>query len=189
MSPLTRIRNRGHLPHWESDNATYFATFRLAGSLPQKLLQELREEIHPEHLRNAETRKLRAKAIEKILDAGHGPKHLSSPGIANLLAATLRAFDGTRYKLFAWCVMPNHVHVVFQPFGPNGLADILHSWKSFTAREAQRKFGLRGSFWQREYYDHLIRDERQFLRAVRYVAENPARSGLVDWTWVEVAPR
>jgi len=124
-----------------------------------------------------------------MLDAGHGPKHLARPEIAGMIASSLRAFDGTRYKLFAWCVMPNHVHVVFRPFADLSLAGILHSWKSFTARTAQRKFGLCGSFWQREYYDHLIRDEEQFLRAVRYVAENPAKSGLVDWRWVEVAPR
>jgi REP element-mobilizing transposase RayT len=189
MPPLIEIRNRGHLPHWESDGATYFVTFRLAGSLPQKLLQELREEIRASDLQSIATRKIRAKAIEKMLDAGHGPKHLATPEIANLVATSLRAFDGIRYKLFAWCVMPNHVHVVFQPFGENDLAGILHSWKSFTAREAQRKFGLRGSFWQREYYDHLVRNERQFRRAVRYVVENPAMAGLRDWRWVELAPR
>ena len=111
------------------------------------------------------------------------------PEIADAVAGALRAFDGVRYRLFAWCVMPNHVHVVFQPSQGSGLAEILHSWKSFTAREAQRKFGIRGAFWQREYYDHLIRDEEQFFRAVKYVAENPVRAGLEGWKWVEVAPR
>ena len=84
--------------------------------------------------------------------------------------------------------MPNHVHVVFQPLGEWELARILHSWKSFTAHRVLREFGIRGTFWQREYYDHLIRDGEQFSRAVKYVVENPRRAGLEGWRWVGVAP-
>ncbi len=82
--------------------------------------------------------------------------------------------------------MPNHVHVVFQPLAGHGLADILHSWKSFTAKKANRLLGRLGEFWQREYYDHLIRDGEEFQRIVRYVGENPRRAGLRNWPWVEV---
>jgi len=193
MATIARIRNRGHLPHWETPEGIYFVTFRLAGSLPTFLLEglraKLRAETAAENTPRARLSKLPLKDVEKILDAGHGPKHLAIPEIANMVEGALRTYDEVRYKLFAWCLMPNHVHVVFRPLGKWGLAQILHSWKSFTAREVQRKFGMRGAFWQREYYDHLIRDEEQFLRAVRYVAENPTRAGLEGWRWVGVAPR
>ena len=82
--------------------------------------------------------------------------------------------------------MPNHVHVVFRPIGNHQLAAILHSWKSYTANAANRILKRTGSFWQREYYDHLIRNEEDFLRIVRYVMNNPVKAGLRDWPWVEL---
>ena len=171
----------------------YFVTFRLAGSLPEFVLEELRAKMRAENLKNkirdARVKKFPAKEIEKILDSGHGPKHLARAEIADLVERAIRAFDGVRYKLFAWCLMPNHVHVVFQPLGEWDLARIMHSWKSFTAREVQRKFGIRGSFWRKEYYDHLIRDGEQLSRAIRYVVDNPIKAGLDGWRWVGVAPR
>jgi REP element-mobilizing transposase RayT len=85
--------------------------------------------------------------------------------------------------------MPNHVHVVLRVLPGNKLADVVHSWKSFTAKQANELLGRRGSFWQREYYDHLIRDEQELERAMRYVSENPAKAGLRDWKWVWVCGR
>ena len=94
--------------------------------------------------------------------------------------------------------MPNHVHVVVQPFAGrkntggtpvprSELPDILHSWKSFTAKEANKLLGRQGDFWQEEYYDHLIRNEADFRHAVRYVLDNPIKAGLKNWKWVGVA--
>jgi REP element-mobilizing transposase RayT len=109
--------------------------------------------------------------------------------IAEELANTLRHFDLKRYRLFAWCIMPNHVHVVARLFPAEKLAAVVHSWKSFSAKHANRVLGAHGAFWQREYYDHLIRGEEEFGRAVRYVAENPAKANLKHWTWVWVRGR
>ena len=191
VAQVSRIRDRRYLPHWEVPQGVYFVAFRLAGSLPEFVLEELRAQMRAESAKKktpGAAKKFPAKAIEKLLDAGHGPRHLERAEIADVVLAALRSFDGVRYKLFAWCLMPNHVHVVFQPLREWELAQILHSWKSFTAREVQRKFGIRGAFWQREYYDHLIRDGEQFSRAVKYVVENPQRAGLEGWRWVGVAP-
>ena len=91
--------------------------------------------------------------------------------------------------------MPNHVHVVIQPFAgktttagtavPHSeLSEILHSWKSFTSKEANKLLRRSGDFWQAEYYDHLIRDESDFRHAVRYVLDNPIKAGLRNWKWV-----
>jgi REP element-mobilizing transposase RayT len=87
---------------------------------------------------------------------------------------------------FAWCVMPNHVHVLARLFPGVSLASVLHSWKSFTAKRANTMLHRGGAFWQREYYDHLIRDESEFEYAVQYVFDNPAKAGLSNWPWVWV---
>jgi REP element-mobilizing transposase RayT len=77
--------------------------------------------------------------------------------------------------------MPNHVHAVVRVFRTYQLAGVLHSWKSYTAKEANRIQKTHGTFWQREYYDHLLRDDAEFERAVRYTLENPVKAGLKDW--------
>jgi len=97
-----------------------------------------------------------------------------------MVAGALGQFDGKRYRLFAWCVMPNHVHVVFQTLADNTLEKVLHSWKSYAAKRADLILERSGEFWQHEYYDHLIRDAAEFERAVAYVAENPKKAHLKD---------
>jgi REP element-mobilizing transposase RayT len=190
------IRSRGHLPHWEAATATYFVTFRLADSLPQAALRRIlfaREDIpataammgrsisEPERKRLS---KLHARRIERYLDAGAGQCFLRNDAVARVVADSLRRFHGTRYQLFTWCVMPSHVHVVFQTLDGNVLPRILHSWKSFSAKQANQILRRSAEFWQREYYDRLIRDRAEFHRAVQYVVENPKKAGFKDWAWV-----
>jgi len=190
------IRDRGHLPHWEKEGATYFVTFRLAGSLPKSVFERIESEKQA-ILRTAnqlrrplsfdETKKIQrlsAQIIEHCLDQGAGCCHLHNSAIADAVAATLRHFDEKRYRIFAWCIMPNHVHVVFKTFPGHTLSEIVHSWKSFTAKAANRITGQRGSFWQREYYDHLVRDQVELERAISYVAANPQKANLKNWKWV-----
>jgi len=135
------------------------------------------------------SQRLSTPAIEQFLDNGVGACHLRNPLIAEELANTLRHFDQKRYRLFAWCIMPNHVHVVVRLFPGEELASVLHSWKSFSAKQANRILVAHGAFWQREYYDHLIRGEEEFERAVRYVVENPVKANLKNWQWVWVHER
>lgn len=80
--------------------------------------------------------------------------------------------------------MPNHVHTIVEPFSGHELPALLHSWKSFTAKAANRLLERTGEFWQVEYYDHLIRDEADYAHAMRNLLENPASAGLADWPWV-----
>ena len=191
-----RIRNRGHLPHWEREGGTYFVTFRLADSLPKSALdffeqereslvrrakQQRRELTVSEQTRLQE---LYSDRVETQLDSGAGACHLARPEIAELVAEALRRFDGKRYSLRAWCVMPNHVHVVFTVFPGESLEKILHSWKSYTAHQANEILHRTGEFWQREYYDHMVRDEQELAHFSRYTVENPAKAHLQDWRWV-----
>ena len=196
-----KIRDRGRLPHWEKESATYFITFRLADSLPKSVLDQIESEreaivktanqfqrpLSPDERRKIQ--RLSSPIIEKYLDNGAGACHLQNPAIAEEIATTFRHFDDQRYRLFAWCVMPNHVHVVVRLLPGQTLAPLVHSWKSFTAKRANAILGRRGTFWQREYYDHLIRNESEFEHSIRYVAENPEKANLKDWKWVWVCGR
>ncbi len=191
-----KIRDLGRLPHWEKEGATYFITFRLADSLPKSVLDRIESErtaivatanqLH--RSLSADERKkiqqLSTPIIEQFLDNGAGACHLRNPAIAEDIANTLRHFDQRRYRLFAWCIMPNHVHVVVRLFPGQRLAAVVHSRKSFSAKQANKVLRAYGAFWQREYYDHLIRGEEEFEWAVRYVAENPAKAKLQQWRWV-----
>jgi REP element-mobilizing transposase RayT len=131
---------------------------------------------------------LTGERIEKYLDAGTGSCHLATPAVTQRVVRALKHFEHDRYVLYAWCVMPNHVHVVFQSLAGYELAGIMHGWKSYTAKEANRLLRRSGVFWQREYYDHLVRNEAHFSRVVRYVVENPLNAGLRNWPWVSAAP-
>jgi REP element-mobilizing transposase RayT len=190
-----KIRDRGHIPYWEKEGATYFITFRLADSLPQSVLDRIvseREDIvnTANQLKRSLTadehkkiQSLSTKITEQYLDNGAGACHLRNPAVANELAEALRHFDDKRYRLFAWCVMPNHVHAVVRILPGYTLASVVHSWKSFSAKQANKLLGCSGSFWQREYYDHLIRNESELERAMRYVTDNPVEAGLQNWPW------
>jgi REP element-mobilizing transposase RayT len=127
---------------------------------------------------------LYSEKVEDYLDAGHGACYMNDNRVAKVVADAFLFFDGPRYQLAAWCVMPNHAHVVIQPIKPYELSDILHSWKSFAAKEANKILNRSGDFWQSESYDHLIRDAADFAHSVSYALENPAKAGLKNWKWV-----
>jgi 3-hydroxymyristoyl/3-hydroxydecanoyl-(acyl carrier protein) dehydratase/REP element-mobilizing transposase RayT len=188
--------NRGFLPHWDQAGATYFVTFRLADAIPEEARQRL-EAARQEIVSTAEQAqrplsasehealdRLYSERMDELLNAGHGACHLSDARCATVVANAIKHFDGDRYVVYAWVVMPNHVHVVFRANPGRELSDIMHSWKSFTAKACNKVLGRTGEFWQREYFDRIIRDRSDFERRVRYTLENPAAAGLVDWKWV-----
>jgi REP element-mobilizing transposase RayT len=196
---MPTIRSRGRLPHWEADRAIYFVTFRLVDSLPRSVLQEFEAErqnilaaakqagraaLSPSDERRLE--ELLSEKIQAKLDAGARRCFLANPRIAEVVAEALRHFNLSKYRMYAWCVMPNHVHALFRILDGHELAEILHAWKSFSATRANRLLRRSGGFWQREYYDHLVRSEGEFYRIVNYIAENPNRAGLRNWRWVGV---
>jgi REP element-mobilizing transposase RayT len=193
-SPIN-IRYGAYLPHWTKGSSIYSVTFRLADSLPRAVVEEwlaertkivraAREMNRP--LTEPEEKRLQhlfSEKVDKYMDAGRGACWMRQDRIAGIVADTLRHFDGERYHLAVWCVMPNHVHVVVEPLPGHELADILHSWKSFSANLANRALGRKGEFWQPEYYDHLIRSETDLAHSIEYVFLNPARAGLKNWKW------
>jgi REP element-mobilizing transposase RayT len=181
------VRSR-RLPHWTADEAVYFVTFRLADSLPKGFLARVRIERERlqaigdrEILKQRESEWLRE--AESWLDKGSGACVLGRASNAEIVARALRRGDGDRYDLFAWCVMPNHVHVVLSPYIGSPLESICKSWKGSTARLINKAEGASGRLWQPESFDHMIRSEERFWGTVAYVTDNPPKAGLVDWPW------
>ena len=183
------VRDRGNTPHWEMPNAIYSITFRLHDSLPAETVERLARERKVDENRAVTTmermhvRRSFERDLDEHLDRANGRCTLNDPRIAQLVVETLQ-LSNDRYELFAWCVMPNHVHVVMQVNGEQSLARILHSWKSYTAHRANAILGRSGTFWQREYYDRIVRDEEDLRRTIEYVVTNPGKAGLLNWRWV-----
>ena len=144
-----RVYYERHLPHYQPPDATLFITFRLAGSLPAHVIEQLHKESL--HWRN-----------------------------------------GRVYNLLAYCIMPNHGHLVATPLRdahgtPYALSTILQSLKRHTGRKANQLLGRHGAFWQHESYDHVVRDGEEMERIIDYVIKNPVRAKLVsnpqDWAY------
>lgn len=164
---------------------TQAMTFRLADSMPESVLELWREELR--RLPEKESELERRKRIDAYLDQGHGSCYLKDERLAEIVQNALLYYDGQRYLLHAWVVMPNHVHTLFTPEGVWTLSQIAHTWKSYTANECNRVLTRRGQFWQREPFDRYIRDERHYKNAVRYIEDNPVKAALCskpeDWRW------
>ena len=190
------IRQGAYLPHWTRDGATYSITFHLADSLPRAVLQsweferrdivktaeQMKRPLSPHE--ESRLDKLYSEKVENYLDAGAGECWMRNDEVAAVVAGAIQHFDSQRYCLYAWCVMPNHAHVVAQPLAGYEPPDLVHSWKSYSAKEANRLIGRTGQFWQAEPYDHLIRDEQDFKHQIDYVLSNPICAGLKQWKWV-----
>ena len=125
------------------------------------------------------------RRIEKYLDSNYGECHLKNPAIALSIVETLEKFDGIKFKLASWVIMPNHVHLLLKPHKNFSLAEIMHSIKSYTAHEANKILKRTGKFWSKEYFDRYIRDAEHFEKTVRYIHNNPVKAGLCnhpkDW--------
>ncbi len=173
--------SRNYLPHCDVPGLTQAIAFRLADALPKSVMSRLSQE--------AENDADKQRHIEAFLDSGHGCCWLREPQPARIVETALLHFDSKRYRLLAWCIMPNHVHVLIQTQPPHqerrhlagysSLAAIVHSWKSFTAKEINQVLVRNGPVWQREYYDRYIRDDRHLAAVIGYIHENPVKAGLV----------
>ncbi len=121
------------------------------------------------------------------VEANFGLRLLASPQAAGIVERALLYFDAERYRLLAWSVMPNHVHVVAEQAEGWPLARVVHAWKSYTAKAINAALGRRGGVWLREYFDRFMRDDAHLAATVYYVEANAVDAGLVaraqDWPW------
>ena len=192
-----------HLPHWRQAGATYFVKFRQHDSLPQSKLDELAAfrrdwlDTHPapetgseppDAARDRDEKLARElmRRVEHWLDQGMGSCRLADPAIRRLVVDAIHHFDGIRYELDCYVVMPNHVHVAVRPFDDDddSLEKVLQSWKRHSARQINRAALIIGTFWQEESFDRIIRDEEHLARVIQYIGMNPTKAGLDELRYV-----
>jgi REP element-mobilizing transposase RayT len=174
MTPHKGWFSRGYLPHFDTPNVIQGVTFRLHDSLPKSIVESLDAEI------SNVNDPIRRQKVEVYLNAGYGKYYLKELKIGRIVEETLLHYDHERYRLIAWVIMPNHVHVLFQQWEGHLLSDVIGAWKSFSATKINKQLGLKGKFWFPDYFDRFIRDEQHFLTAIHYIHENPVKAGLVE---------
>ncbi len=197
---------RRNLPHIQPRGATFLVNFRLAGSLPVEVIERLRTDAEEMErklltvndsqerllLRDKEQRKLFAKWDDALHNSQTGPFWLKDERIAQIVANSIMYYDGEWFDILAYCIMPNHGHLVLTSFESSNTADyslqkIMHNIKRNSANHANKVLGRTGAFWQHESYDHFARDEKELERIVKYVLYNPVKAGLTDdwtkWKW------
>ena len=187
--------SRGYIPHFNQSNQIQLVTIRLYDAVPETVIDDWKKElgwkkkISAKDPRQIELR----KRIDKYEDAGYGACWLLDNNVAELVRRTLFYFDRERYRIFKWCIMPNHVHVIVEILEGYYLSGVIHSWKSYSGHEANKILNRSGIFWFREYHDRYIRDETHFVHAVDYVENNPVKAGLVPdkykWQWSSASNR
>jgi REP element-mobilizing transposase RayT len=200
--------DRGYMPHVDGAELIQHVSYHLADSLPNEAVAAMDEALKslPTALRDNE----KEARINAYLDAGHGSCILRVPELAEMVQETFTHFHGDRYHLHAWCVMPNHVHVLFQPKNGWSMSKIVASWKSYTGRRISayakangmpgglsagliatlgrgEPSGVPSRVWHREYWDRYIRDYTHYMTVVKYIHQNPVKAGLVTkaehWRW------
>ena len=193
-----------HLPHQIPEGFPLFITCNLKGAIPQEVRERFlreREQLEREPLRPAETPHARRTRHSKIIFAmtdGYldgqktGPLHLRESNAAKLVADAILFGVPERYKLFAYCVMPNHIHLLLTPVWK--YRKLMQGVKGYTAYQVNQLQQQRDRvFWQDESYDHWPRDEAEFFRIIAYIENNPVAAGLCarpeDWPWSSASKR
>ncbi len=181
-NPLGGTFHRRNLPHFYHNDGTYFITNRLADSLPSKLFSEIKSITNNNMLPDTIRFKHLLKKYDGILDKGkYGAKHLSNSAVAYICRNTLHYPDGKEYELICYCIMPNHIHLVFELIeGNKGISKIMQSIKGISARKSNLFLNKSEIFWQDESYDRLVRDDKELYFIIRYVLMNPVNAGLTD---------
>ena len=184
--------HRRNLPHLYFNDGLYFITFRLADSLPIGFIKQL----HAELKNSCEALNIKEKKIfkkyDELLDKTYeGMKYLSIAEVAEIVRQTIHYEDGKDIKVICYCIMPNHVHLVFELLKNNrGISKIMQSIKRVSARRSNEFLKREGKFWQDESFDRWVRNDKELFNIINYVLENPVRAGLVkiweDWKYTYI---
>ena len=189
IQDVEHLHRASKLPHWHQDNKYVFITFRLFDSIPQKKIKELREEkeywmkLHPIPWNEEERKeyiKRFASKIDKWLDNGYGKCFLKRPENRKIVEDALFFYNGTKYHLKAFVVMPNHVHILLQLFENQEMETFVKSIKGYTAKKINQTEHRTGKVWQTESYDHLVRNEDNYKHILKYIQANNK-----DLAWIE----
>jgi putative transposase len=194
---------QGMLPHWRQDRRTYFVTWRTADSIPAKLFKQWQTErdawlqersitrdqlnILPAEQRR-EYHDLHSSRWQNHLDDCHGECLLRRLDIRNVIEAALRHFEGQRYELGDFVLMPNHVHLLVTPADGEDIERLCFSWKRFSGGSINKLLGRQGEFWQPESFDHIVRSASALQKTQAYIAENPVKARLKEYEFTLYQP-
>ncbi len=201
---MPRTFYRANLPHIQPLGATFFVTFRLKNSLPKGVIETLRGAYEQtikslkdkpgylELVRN-ERKRFFAKYDDWLDKTAEGEHYLKQPAAAQAVKEQLHRFDGELYNLIAYCIMSNHVHVLFDtsvqlkeaedwdsPWQYVPLERIMKRVKGASSRYVNLALDKTGTLWQRESFDHYVRNEQEFHNIIFYILNNPVSAGLVQ---------
>lgn len=187
-----------NLPHRGQDAICYFVTFMTNDAMPSAAKEkwkkhrqlwlrghglspdlnrkEILEALPPEKQKSFE--RMLSATYHRVLDGGSGECVLAKPEVRQNVVAALQYHAGTTCQMGGFVVMPNHVHVLLQPYEDESLKKILGSVRSFSAKQVNQELGRSGSFWAREPFDHMVRSRRHFERYQQYIRANPKRANL-----------
>lgn len=181
------------VPHWEASLVTYHLCYRLADSVPVVQLQEwMSERRRLKNIVLQEQReltvdellylnKLFSEKIEHYLSSGYGECVLKDDEAAIIVKSTLEHDNEQLYLLHAWCIMPNHVHVIFHILDEEtSLSDIIQAWKSVSSHRINRLLHRKGDLWQADCYNHIIRTHEEYVNQLDYVWNNPGNNVIYD---------
>jgi putative transposase len=203
-----KLHYRRNLPHFQPDWAVIAVSFRLAFSLPKNILSDLAAakleydriagNLHGPELKKhrRETHRMYFDDFDTFIGTfSHSHKWLMNVKAANIVAEALIFWDSKRYDLLAYCIMPNHVHMMLTPLNkedncPYPISEILRTIKLHSARKCNELLQRKGQFWHHESYDHVIRNEDDFYYNLHYIMENPVKANLVtrwnEWKFTYV---
>lgn len=185
-------------PHWSQAGAVVFITFRLADSIPQEVLErwdrekqewlrvrgydsrvdwktflpQLKESDREDFLREFN------RCREEFLDTCHGSCILRRREVSKIVSDSLLHFDGQRYCMGDFVVMPNHVHLMTAFATQAALKEQCDSWLHYTAFRINQLIGSKGKLWQQEPFDHLVRSVEQYEYLRDYIQKNPTKAKL-----------
>lgn len=206
-----KVFHRRNLPHLQPLGGTFFVTYNLADAIPKRIFDKWRIDYEIQKKQIIQT----SDNVEKELDTLHkrnfverdnfldsaneGGHYLKNGELAQIVKDSIHFWDGKKIDLICYCIMSNHVHLVFGLFdkketeNPKYLEDIMHSIKQFSAKKCNAFLQRTGIFWQHESYDRLIRNDEELLRIILYVINNPVKAKLCenpfDWKWTYLNER
>jgi REP element-mobilizing transposase RayT len=179
-----RYFHRRNLPHLHYNEGEYFITFRLKDSLPSSEVQKLKEDLENSTEELSIKEKRLFKRYDELLDSGRfGYLTITEEAMTNIIKEILHKYDGLYYELICYCIMPNHVHLVFTILDcGKSLSDIMKRLKGSSAIAINKNLKREGSLWQAESFDRLVREEKELYNIIKYVLLNPFNANLVsDW--------
>ncbi|HNX01066.1 MAG TPA: transposase [Candidatus Cloacimonadota bacterium] len=197
---------QGDLPHYQPKESTVFITFRLDVPCPAEyfhLLKIKKNEISNsiQHITKPQERNIMfQKKLFAIQDSffdkyEHSGNFLLNRTCAQLMATEIHHHNKVLYDLYAYTIMPNHIHLLIKPLHDEtgqfySLSKIMHLIKGRSSRFINLELKRSGKLWQDEYYDHYVRNETELNNIIRYIILNPFKAGFVEqpklweWTWV-----